>query len=121
LIGGAVQNVLSRVIGSEGMRFAIALTIVAVFLASPLLCVALPCDFTKQTHDCCPKSRGLVACPYDLLETAKASAPAVKAARVAVGIAPTPFFPTPRVALKAPEPWTADSRDLHTRIHVLLI
>jgi hypothetical protein len=103
------------------MKFWTALTIVAMFLATPLICIAMPCDFTTQTNDCCPKSRGLVACPYDVLETAKASATLAVAAQPVAEIAPQPFLTASDFAPIEAENHPADHRDLHTRIRVLLI
>jgi hypothetical protein len=103
------------------MKFWTALTILAMFLATPLICVAMPCDFTTQTNDCCPKSRGLVACPYDVLETAKASATLAVAALPVAEIAPQPFSASPNSAPIDAGTHTADHRDLHTRIRVLQI
>jgi hypothetical protein len=103
------------------MKFWTALTIVAMFLATPLICIAMPCNFTTQTNDCCPKSRGLVACPYDVLETAKASAALATAAQPVAEIALQPFAGASNSAPIAAESHPADNRDLHTRIHVLRI
>jgi hypothetical protein len=104
------------------MRFAVALTLAIAFLATPLVCLAVPCDVAKQARDCCPKSSGLLACPYDVLDTAKASGvsigqaiPAVHSSALSGVVAP------PNLAPLDPIRFAADERDLHTRIHILRI
>jgi hypothetical protein len=52
------------------MKFAIAATLTAVLILSPALCMALTCNL-GLSHECCPKSHAITACPYDVLATAK--------------------------------------------------
>jgi hypothetical protein len=104
------------------MKFAVALALATILLASPLVCVALPCDLAKAPHDCCPKSSGVTACPYDVLESAKASRPPVKwAVDAIVDSAPEPGCVLPGFAPQSIARIATDQRDLHTRIRVLLI
>jgi hypothetical protein len=105
-----------------GMKFAVALTLAMTLLASPLVCVALPCDFALVPHDCCPKPSGVTACPYDILDAAKASRPPVRLA-VSADVASAPLQSCALCAF-APQvvaEISTDQRDLHTRIRVLLI
>jgi hypothetical protein len=104
------------------MRIPVAIVLAVALLAIPLACMAAGCDLSKPAHDCCPHSRALTSCPYDVLTAAKASRPPVPLWSHAsswsspeVGVAPMRF--TPEVHAQ----FAADGRDLHTRIRVLLI
>jgi hypothetical protein len=103
------------------MKLWIALTVAIVFLAPPLVCIAMPCDFAVQAHDCCPKSRGVVACPYDVLETAKAAQPQADPALSTAPFSLQPCVTAPSVVRNDPAAFEANGRDLHTRVRVLLI
>jgi hypothetical protein len=106
----------------SSMKFAVALTLATILLASPLVCIVVPCDLTKGPHDCCPKSGGVAACPYDVLDAAKASRPPVKwAVDAIVDSTPQPGCVLPGFAPQATARIETDDRDLHTRIRVLLI
>jgi len=104
------------------MRVPVAILLAVALLAIPLVCVAAGCDLAKAPHECCPRSRTLTSCPYDVLAAAKASRPLVASwfdevlpSSPAIGFSPQPFTPD------ASARFAADGRDLHTRIRVLLI
>jgi hypothetical protein len=103
------------------MRLLAAIAIAFVLLASPLICAAMPCDFKAPSHDCCPKSpvKSTIACPYDLLDRAKAAhAPVI--APIAILAVTASFSAPPIFAIDAPRV-DLDFRDLHTRLCVLRV
>jgi hypothetical protein len=75
------------------MQFAAAILLTLGLIASPVGCMLQPCQVTWSAHDCCPRTAGLTACPYDILSSAKA-APS-QHFTVATGIAEARPFPAP--------------------------
>jgi hypothetical protein len=55
------------------MQFAVAILLTLGLLASPIACLVQPCLIADHTHDCCPRTPALTACPYDILSSAKAA------------------------------------------------
>lgn len=101
------------------MKFLAAIAIVLVLLASPLVCLAMPCDFGVPSHDCCPKApvKSTIACPYDLLDRAQAAhAPVTVPVAILAVIA---WFPAPAITVLDGPRVELDLSDLHTRIRVL--
>jgi hypothetical protein len=101
------------------MKFLAAIAIAFVLLASPLVCAAMPCDFGAPTHDCCPNSpvKNTIACPYDLLDRAKAvHAPEIAPVAILAGVVP---FSAPAVTAVDGARIDLNFRNLHDRIHVL--
>ena len=99
------------------MKFLAAIAIAFVLLASPLICAALPCDFASPAHDCCPKSPVKIACPYDLLDRAKA-VQAQLVAPVAILTAVASISAPAITAVDVPHV-DLNFRNLHDRIGVL--
>jgi hypothetical protein len=79
------------------MQFAAAILLTLGLIASPIGCMLQPCQVTWSAHDCCPRTAGLTACPYDILSSAKAApnqhfAVAAVSAEAAPSFAPPPPF-----------------------------
>jgi hypothetical protein len=101
------------------MQFAAAILLTLGLLASPVGCMLQPCQVTWSAHDCCPRTAGLTACPYDILSSAKAVpnqhfsvAPVVAEAR------PFPAPPPPSHSVLTTSVM-ADHSDLHLENSVL--
>jgi hypothetical protein len=104
------------------MKFAVAIALAATLLAIPLLCVLLPCAVTAPTHECCPQSRAVSMCPYDVLDQAKAPKPHIVLAIEATSFPVSPIgLPAPQHGLQAASQFLFDGRDLHIRNRVLLV
>jgi hypothetical protein len=100
------------------MKFAISATLSVLLMFSPALCMALACDI-GLSHDCCPKSHTMTACPYDVLASAKvvkAQAVSVLTQFLVVGLAAR----MPSLALEGTQD-VADGRRLYAQNRVLRI
>ena len=97
------------------MKTAIAIFVLTALMTAPIACVIVVCP-ALATHDCCPKSKTFAACPFDILDSAKASMPAVvgvsfQAIIVELSEAAMVFHPS----------FQSDHRDLHLANRVLRI
>lgn len=55
------------------MRFATAILMALGLFSSPLACFIQPCHFEVEAHDCCPQKTVRTACPFEILDSAKAT------------------------------------------------
>ncbi len=99
------------------MKLRIAITLAAVLMFSPVVCLVVACDFAA--HDCCPKSRAMTSCPYDILAAAKVVKPQALATAPLISsidwMAPTAGLAMNFITV------AQDGRDLHVRNRILLI
>ena len=60
------------------MRTWTTILALAAMMIAPIACAIVICPMVSA-HDCCPASKSFVACPFDILSSAKATLPAVVA------------------------------------------
>ena len=97
------------------MKGAVIALVLLGLLGSPIACAIAVCP-VATSHDCCPKPKSFVACPFDILSSAKATVPVAAVPAPATMAIPLAEF----VAHTVPCP-TPDQRDLHLQNRVLRI
>lgn len=97
------------------MKTALAIFVLAALMTAPIACVIVVCP-ALHAHDCCPKSKSFAACPFDILDSAKAALPAVVAVVFDGFVLEMTQAPLDPVAS-----FSSDERDLHLHNRILRI